>query len=338
MTRSPSARVVLDWVLRVLFFAAAPFVLVRVSTLVPITGTLVDVALAVLVLFFGEALRGRARTSGLVQKALGSAFAFDDYYRTTPPRPFVYYVFYPLLFPYWIANREARREFLMFKSYTILSLVVLVGTNVRAFLVLYRPELGLAEFVRPFLIGLVIESVVVLAILMPLVTTVVTLHREGARMGLFGLLVLACVSSTVGVVRLALRHQPIVSLETKERIVKRTGKNPDRAVFALTRALKAARATLAQKPTEREENGTIEGAPRDAARGALTMYFRKDEANGFDLWSSSDREPRLLVVYTEGAAARRAIWLGQRADGTFVKNVWELPPGARAAMKEVGAF
>ncbi|MFO0669191.1 MAG: hypothetical protein U0235_06115 [Polyangiaceae bacterium] len=336
LARAPSSRALVDWVFRVLFFAAAPFVLVRVSTLVPITGTLVDVALAVLVLFFGETLRGRTRSSGLVRKAFESAFAFDDYYRTHAPRPFVYYAFYPLLFPYWLLNREARREFLMFKSYTLLSLVVLAGTNLRAFFVLYRPELGLAEFVRPFLIGLAVESAVVLAILMPLVTTVVALHREGARMGLFGLLVLASFSSLVGVVRLAIRHQPIVSIETKERIVKRTAKNPDRAVFAFTRALKAARATLSHAPTPLADNGTLGGAPRDAAREALKIYFRKDETNGFELWSSGEHDPKLIVIYTEGEAARRAIWLGQRADGTYVKNVWELPRGARAAMKEAG--
>ena len=160
--------------------------------------------------------------------------------------------------------------------------------------------------------------------------------REGARMGLFGLLVLASFSSLVGVVRLAIRHQPIVSIETKERIVKRTAKNPDRAVFAFTRALKAARATLSHAPTPLADNGTLGGAPRDAAREALKIYFRKDETNGFELWSSGEHDPKLIVIYTEGEAARRAIWLGQRADGTYVKNVWELPRGARAAMKEAG--
>jgi len=56
---------------------------------------------------------------------LKEAFAFESYYREQRPRPFAYYLVYPLLFPYWLVNREARQEFLMFRGYTLASFLIL---------------------------------------------------------------------------------------------------------------------------------------------------------------------------------------------------------------------
>jgi hypothetical protein len=327
-----------DWALRVVFFVAAPFALVRVATLVPITGTLFDVALALGVLFFGEALRGRAQSSALVRRTFAQAFAFDDHYRVHPPRPFLYYAVYPLLFPYWLWNRAARREFLVFKGYTVLSVTVLFLTNVYSFLVLYRPELGFREFVRPLLMGFAVESVMVLALLMPLVTTVVALHRAEARVGLFLLLALGALSTGVGITRLVLRRAPIVSLETRQRVVMRTAKNHEASRVAMTRALNAAREAQRRNPAAMGVDGTLQGAPRDAARAELPRFYRKDEANAFDLWMTGEPDPKLMVLYAEGRRERRPIWLALRDDGSPVKNARDLPHAARRAMKEAGQF
>lgn len=312
--------------------------LVRVATLVPLTGTLVDMALALVVLFFGEALRGRAESSSVVRRAFAQAFAFDGFYRERPPRPFVYYVFYPLLFPYWMVNREARAEFLLFRNYTFLSLVVLALSNLYSFFFLYRPELGIRDFIAPFFGGLIVESIVVLALLMPLVTTVFALHRAGSRAGLWFLFALGAASTAYGVVHLVTRRAPIVSLETRARILARTTKKRDEARFVLINAVHAAQNSQNHAYTRLAEDGTIEGAPRDAARAALMHFYRKDEAAGFDVWATPERIPKLVVVYAEGRREQKPIWVGIRNDGTIVNNVADLPRQARAAMKELSEF
>jgi len=53
---------------------------------------------------------------------ISQALELESFYVERPPRAFAYYVFYPLLFPYWLTSRQARREFLVFRSYTLASL------------------------------------------------------------------------------------------------------------------------------------------------------------------------------------------------------------------------
>src|SRR5437870_746305 len=112
---------VFDFALRLAFFALAPAMIVAIWFMIPITGALVNIALALVVFFAGEWVRGLSDKHGFVGKILKRQLAFEEYYRSRKPRPFAYYVFYPLLFPYWLLNKEARREFLLFKGYTILS-------------------------------------------------------------------------------------------------------------------------------------------------------------------------------------------------------------------------
>ena len=103
-----------DFVLRLVFFALAPVGIVLAAELFPVRGVLIDVGLALGVFFVSEAARRYAVRSRVVSFFLHEALAFETYYREKPPRRFIYYFFYPLLFPYWLTNREARREFWMF--------------------------------------------------------------------------------------------------------------------------------------------------------------------------------------------------------------------------------
>lgn len=105
-----------DFVLRLVFFALAPRLLVFAAILYPVTGAIVQIGLALVVFMAGEAARKLAARSPLAQRAMGSQLAFEAFYRAHPPRPFLYYFFYPLLFPYWLTNKDARREFLLFKG------------------------------------------------------------------------------------------------------------------------------------------------------------------------------------------------------------------------------
>src|ERR1700753_327368 len=114
-----------DFIARLAFFALAPFVIVLAAELFPVRGALIDVGLAMSVFLLGEAPRKFASRFRLLGLVLKEAFAFEVYYRERRPRPFLYYLAYPLLFPYWLFNREAREEFLMFRGYTLYSFLVL---------------------------------------------------------------------------------------------------------------------------------------------------------------------------------------------------------------------
>ena len=171
-------RGVVDFLLRLAFFAAAPFASSSSPRSSPVSGALVQVGLGLGAFFAGEALRRWSSRSKLVRLALSSQLEFEAYYRAHPPRAFLYYVFYPLLAPYWLFAREARREFLLFKGYTLASfalLVELAGGAVRAVL----PPRGLTVTRLPAPSRAArssVETAVVLMFLMPIVTSVVRFH------------------------------------------------------------------------------------------------------------------------------------------------------------------
>ena len=141
-----TARAVADFVLRLAFFVGAPIAIVKAAALFPVGGAIVQIVIALVIFFVGEAARGLSEKYTLARRLLRKQLEFEAYYREHPPRPFLYYVFYPLLFPYWLWNREARRELMLFRGFTILSAIVLVGTLTYQFFRLFPPELGAKEF------------------------------------------------------------------------------------------------------------------------------------------------------------------------------------------------
>src|SRR5215472_9575098 len=115
----------IDYGSRLLFFATAPLVLVFLALLFPMTGALAQIVLMLVVFFFAEGVRDLAARSRLAKLVLAGQLAFEDHYRKHPPRPFLYYAFYPFLFPYWLSVRDARREFLLYNGYTLATLGLL---------------------------------------------------------------------------------------------------------------------------------------------------------------------------------------------------------------------
>ena len=95
-----TARTIADFALRLAFFAVAPRVIVVAAALFPVTGALVTIGLALVVFLGGEALRALCTRWPMLARLLRGQLAFEAYYRDHPPRAFLYYVFYPLFFPY----------------------------------------------------------------------------------------------------------------------------------------------------------------------------------------------------------------------------------------------
>ena len=180
-----------DLVVRGLFFALAPFAIVRAAAFFPVTGTLVGAAAALLVAIGSEAAATFAARSRLARLVFARGIALDAFYRERPPRPFLYYVFYPLLAPYWLLARDARREFLLFKGYTLGGVALLLATSAVEFYRSWQPELTARDYLPVFGVTLAVDAVLALSLVMPIATTVIGLHRSGRLTRLFVLLMVA---------------------------------------------------------------------------------------------------------------------------------------------------
>jgi hypothetical protein len=328
-----SLRATLDFVLRVAFFAAAPRALVIAAALYPVTGAIVQIGIALAVFIAGEAARKVSSRSKAASLLLSSQLRFEAYYRAHPPRPFVYYLFYPLLFPYWLTNREARQEFLLFKGYTLASFVMLALSLAVQYARFFPPELTLRDFVPIAAKTLLAETVVVLMFLMPIVTSVVHYHSTRAPRRLAVILAAGLLSSGLAVARLEKARDPIVSLATRERVRLRTEVDRKKAYDALARALGDAWRALPKAKNDIDSDGKVEGAPLDQARVALERFYRQDETFAFDVWREQRGKAQTLVIYFEARGKNPPIWLAMDTPGATYSVAKRLPRGALLAMK-----
>ncbi len=336
-----TAKNIADFSLRLVFFAAAPFAIVKAAALFPVMPAIVQIVLALSVFFAGEAAKGLVGRFSIAGKILRKQLAFEAYYREHPPRPFLYYVFYPLLFPYWLWNREARREFLLFRGFTILSSIVLFVSLGLQYVRLYPPELGAKEFFPLALGTLGVETLVILAFLMPMATTVVHFHREAAPKRLAVLLLVALVSIGVSAYRVMKKRDPLVSYATKQRARYRTAKNPKAAREAQARALRIAWKVLPRAREDVDTDGKVEGAPLEAMRDGLEPFYKDDETYAWDLWYTKakvDGKPeRVLVVYFAATRGKDAMWLAIDTSNKVTTDPNRLPRGAFKAMWRAAA-
>jgi hypothetical protein len=323
----------LDFLLRLAFFAIVPFVLVLVAAIFPVTGALAQVALGLAGVFTGEAVRRWAsRRSKLVSMAVSSQLELEAYYRRHPPRPFLYYVFYPLLAPYWLFEPEARREFLLFKGYTLASFALLALSLGAQFLISFPPELGLQSFM-PIAVGTFgIETAVVLMFLMPIATSVVHYHQRREPKLLGVLLLVGIVSSGLAIARLERRRDPVVSFATRSRVRMRTAAKPKEAQGAQVAALHAAWKALPKERQDVDHDGKVEADVLDAAHEALMPFYKNDEASAFDLWYTRSAKTMLVVLYFEARGQNDPIWLAMTSAGAVTHDAKQLPKGAFNAM------
>jgi hypothetical protein len=322
-----------DFLLRLSFFATAPFMLVFLALLFPVTGAVVQIGLALLVFVAGEAIRRSTLRWPFVQAVLSSQFEFEAFYREHPPRPFVYYVLYPLLMPYWLTVRDARREFLLYKGYTLISFAILLVSLLVQYWRGFPPELSWRDF-APIAAGtLLVETAVVLMFLLPIVTSVVHFHRRHATGRLALLLVAGLVSIGFATARLERRRDPIVSYATRARVRLRSEARPDVAARVQTAALAAAWSALPSQMDDIARDGKVQDEPLEAAQTALITFYKLDEAHAFDLWYSNQASPRILVLYFESFRGHAPIWLASDALGHVIADATLLPAGAFRAMR-----
>ncbi len=325
-------RSLLDFVSRLAFFALAPFVIVRLAWLFPVHGAIVSVAMASIVFVAAHRLRAWSERSRLLRLVIGRELRIEEHYRSHPPKPFAYYVFYPLLFPYWLIHGPARREFWLFKGYTLVSVVILLVSSTVSYFVSFRPELGLSAFLPVIGVTLAWEALLVLALLMPIATTVVTYMQREWKPQLVVLVLVGGASTSASLIRHLARREPIVSYATRERTVARSKVHAKQAHDVQLAALRAAWWQLRREKVPIEGDGRVEGLPLDTARKVLEEYYKEDEAWSFDIWASPRHDPKVMVLYFEGRSWRRPIWIAIDGKTTEIKDPKRLPKGAFAAM------
>ncbi len=320
-----------DFVARLAFFALAPFAIVLAAELFPVRGALIDVGLALFVFILGEAPRRSAARFKPLSYLLRQALAFEDYYRVRKPRPFAYYVAYPLLFPYWLWNREARKEFLVFRGYTVGSFVILLASLAWQFYSAWLPELGFRAFLPAVLISLAVETLLMLSLLMPIATTVVWYHSSFRRQRLLVMLLVGALATGFTLVRVLNRRDPIVSFLTRERVRLRTAAQRRIAHHALRAAVEVAWRDLVRVRGV-QGDGKVQGRALEDARAALERFYKHDEAFAFDLWASPRSHPHVLVLYAQSRRKTPPIWVALK-DGGEVRRPDALPSGAFSAMR-----
>lgn len=343
MTAAPRVQVLstLEYLLRLAFFAAVPFLLVLAAALLPMLGAIITMVIGLVGVFFSELMLRAAERYPWLKSVLGQPLQFDAYYRAHPPKPFVYYVFYPLLFPYWLAVPKARREFLLYRGYTFFTVTLLVAMGAFRYFTVYQPELGFKPFILAFLIGLVFESLAVFVFVIPMTTSVVTLHQRKQNKRLIFMLVVGLLSASISGAVLYNRRHAFPSLETRHRIVQRTRAVPTRALDTQEKALRLAWNTRRAKGEAwgREEDGNVVGEPLEHAREALASFYRDDEAAAFELWTTGRRERhQLMVLYAHAHRKGKPIFLAMRADGTRVEKLADIPKPARKVMRTSGDY
>ena len=195
----------------------------------------------------------------------------------------------------------------------------------------WAPELSVRKYVPYVLISLAVESLLALALLMPIATTVVWYHSSQRRGRLVLVLLVGLLSTSVALWRVMSRRAPIVSFATRERVALRTEASRRKAHTALLKAVRAAHKTMASVPAV-EGDGKVLGAPLEQASTTLEQFYKQDEAYAFNLWASPRRHPNVLVIYFEARRNQRPIWVAIRSDGSEVRLPSELPRGAFKAM------
>jgi hypothetical protein len=284
------------------------------------------------VFLLGEAPRRGAARFRPIGFLLREALAFESYYRERKPRRFAYYVAYPFLFPYWLSNREARREFWMFRGYTSVSFAILLGSLAWQYFSAWRPQLGWREFLPAVLLSLGIETLLVLSLLMPIATTVVWYHNSFRRRRLLIILLAGALSTSYALSRVLSHRDPIVSYLTRERVRLRTAAARRSAHRALQNAVEIAWRDLVKIKSGVQGDGKVEGRALDDARRALESFYKHDEAFAFDLWASPRGRPRVLVLYAQSRRKRAPIWVALK-DGGELRKPDQLPKGAFLAMR-----
>lgn len=336
---SPSPGLASDFVLRLAYFIAAPVLIAALARMYPIIGILVNVGIALFVFTFAELVRTWIARYPWLARVFGRALLFEAYYRENAPRPFLYYVFYPLLLPHLLWNVRSRREFALFRGFGAFGLFVLIASAGWDYWAHWQPELPFDEFAKTWVQVVLVQTVVTIMFVMPLATSVVALQREGAHRRLLALLAVAVLVVGVTIGYWAKKRHEYVQIPTADRMMLRTRLQSKKAHAALADAVKIAAFDMNKHndgEAFKEGRGEQEilGTPIGEARAVLSRFYREDETMAFHLVSMATKKGTLLILYGMPAHKKQTpVWVGLAKGNKLVTEIAELPKDAFALMK-----
>jgi hypothetical protein len=288
-----------------------------------------------------EVLRTRFHRRSLIRRLLKRHLALLEFYRTTPPSPFIYYLTFPVLAPIlYVVSPKARREIKLYRRFVFANFVVLALLKVREHQTLWAPELSFADFARSTAVVLLFQLAFVLVLVVPVIVTVVDYRarKQDKRLTVLAIL-FAGTSSLAAAGYLAQPEGKLVPLPVCARMRQRTEAAPERAEAARDAALEvaAAHADEGKRAKRRRGGEELLGRPLELAREELKRFYKDDEATCFRLFSIEDKagEPVLLL---QGDVKRRKlapVWAARRAGKTTERIVDDADLGGAEALKEI---
>ena len=286
--------------------------MVALGHVVPIGGIVISTGIATAIALTGsEGYVKRVQAIKLLGKPLAKLGRLGEYYREHPPKPLLYYVFYPLLFPYWLWKREARQELLAYKRVGALAVVITLITSVVDYYRNWDPmpaKLFLKAAFASSVLGLLITMIFV----MPIVTTLIGYQRRKHVKSIAALIVIGVTLG--GTMAIAMRKIAAVPFQTQARLKMRIEWQPDpaRAVMhaAIDRALKEPDRATGER----------------AAREVLATHFRPDEVRAFRLLAGDG-----IVLLFAKVKKDRYTWAARTKTG-WLTTAAELPEKARVAL------
>lgn len=317
----------LDFAARLAFFAVVPFLATFVSVWFPMTAVFVNFAVTLVIFAFAEAVRERVSRSPLLARVTRRQLAFEAHYREHPPRPFLFYVFYPLLLPIVLARADTRRELWLYRGFTGFGLVViLVGAGVD-YVHNWVPELHFRSFLMTWLVLYGIQTLATFVFLLPVSTTVVKFHGERRLPELWVLLGVATLSVGMAVLGLSQKRGHIVSWATLKRTSLRTKAGPAKAKSAQIKALRAVWSDAAELREGTDKDGWVEGDALALAEDELGQFYKPDEAYAFSLHAWPPRSPEVLILQCHLEKGTTPLWRALRRSGQEISSLSDLPPG-----------
>jgi len=326
-----------DLALRFLYFGFAPAMLVALASRFPISGIVLNLALAVIVFAFASAFRGWVDRFPILGKVLGAQLRFEEFYREHSPKPFLFYVAYPVLLPYVFFNRVTRRELALYRGPTVVGFVLLVASAGVDYYRNWQPHIGFGPFLGTWIALIMLQAIVAVVLVMPLATTLVALQLQRRRKTLALLIAAATFSIAASVGAVARKRHEVELQPTRDRMYARTKALGERAEEVRVAATRRALAALREGDAEvlkTKQATEVYCRPIDEARAVLHAVYLEDETRCFHLARLPTEKGSLLVLFAVPGSSRKAVvWTALTEQRALVEN--PLPDGAIATLRRI---
>jgi hypothetical protein len=302
----------IDLTLRFVYVALVPFLLPFINLLMPITGLLIGTGIATAVALIGsDVWLARVERIPFAGKLLAGLARLGAFYREHPPKPLVYYIFYPILLPVIVLFRVPRREFLLYRKLNAVTIVVVVATGAWDYVRHWRPELTFAQFAGATFVMFVFQMVVTFMFVMPIVTTLIA-FRLRARTTTLSVLVV-CMVATGAWGAYDAHRSHAMSIMTWTRLEERTKYARVRMIMCEMAHPDGIERCIVRDPELRAMADALKAAhgaksvddALDLAHDKLASFYKPDEAAAFRIVELRGQ----LVLFAQ-RGHKPAIWLG----------------------------